>query len=419
LSPESSAETRRLQLDLLTQAGRLLLEYDESTAEIHRALMSTARALADLDCKVAVSYSGVAVSLGGDGPALAPVRELRLNTALQSRVHSILRQVRRGELEAADAMSMLARVEVETPRHPRWLVILLISGAAACLAALLGADRGAALASALAAGLGLAARQELGRRRYSVLTLTFVAGLIGALIGGVAIRLGWTLTPGLALIVPSLIIVPGPHLINGLLDLFDNFVPMGIARLGLAISILIAAALGVIVGIELMLGELPRGEQGAEAELNVFSDMVLAAIVTCGFAAAYNTAWPHVGLAAIGGMTGHGLRFLALQAGLGLEAATLLGGFTVGVASAWMARSIRAPVAVIAFAGAVTMMPGLQIYRALGGAMQMARLQAAEDLPTIAATLGFALQATFVVGALAIGLVIGVRMASFLKDEND
>jgi uncharacterized membrane protein YjjP (DUF1212 family) len=411
-------DPRRFRLDLLTQAGRLLLEYDESTGEIHRALSSTARKLADEDCKIAVSYNGVAVSLGGDSPALAPVRELRFNTALQASVHVVLRQVRRGELEPSNALSQINRLENATPRHALWLVDLLIGAAAASLAALLGADVGAVLVCGASAALGLAARQQLGRLRCSALTLAFVAAFIGAVIGGIAIRLDWSMTPGLVLIVPSLILVPGPHLINGLLDLFDNYVPMAIARLGLAASILTAAALGIIVGIELTLPSLPSGGADVKAKLNVFSDMALAGIVTCGFAAAYNTPWANVAMAAIGGMAGHGLRFVALQAGWSLEAATFLGGFAVGVASAWMARSTRVPVAVIAFAGAVTMMPGVQIYRALGGAMRLARLIDGGDLPTVAGTLGFALQASLVVGALTLGLVLALRVVqSFAGDE--
>ena len=58
--------------------------------------------------------------------------------------------------------------------------------------------------------------------------------------------------------------------------------------------------------------------------------MFLAGIVTCGFAIFYKTAWTHIGMATLGGMAGHGLRFLALEADWSLEAATFLGGFTVG-----------------------------------------------------------------------------------------
>jgi uncharacterized membrane protein YjjB (DUF3815 family) len=124
----------------------------------------------------------------------------------------------------------------------------------------------------------------------------------------------------------------------------------------------------------------------------------------------YNTTWPHVGMATVGGMAGHGLRFLALQAEFTLETATLLGGLAVGLVSAWFARSSRAPLAAIAFAGAVTMMPGLQIYRALNGTLKLARLKSAMDLSAVADTLGNASQACLVVGALAVGFIVGARI---------
>ena len=40
---EAYMESRRLQLELLAQAGRLLLEYNASSGEIRRALTTTAR----------------------------------------------------------------------------------------------------------------------------------------------------------------------------------------------------------------------------------------------------------------------------------------------------------------------------------------------------------------------------------------
>ena len=104
--------------------------------------------------------------------------------------------------------------------------------AAASLAGLLGADGGAMFVVGLATGLGLIVRQALGRRHFSLLTLPLSAAFIGAALGGLAIRLGWTRTPGLALIVPSLMLIPGPHLINGILDLVDNYVPMSCRQAG-------------------------------------------------------------------------------------------------------------------------------------------------------------------------------------------
>jgi uncharacterized membrane protein YjjP (DUF1212 family) len=404
----------RLETRLLLQAGRLLLQYSESTGAIHRALTATASALSDETCHVLVSYRGVAVSLAGEGLTMEPVRELGYNMAVQARVHEILEQVRGRNLDASAALACLSGIEAETPRHSRWLVCLVLGGAAASLAALLGADLGAAIVAGVATALGLLARQELGRRHFGLLVLPLTAALIGALLGGLAIRAGWTKTPQLVLVVPALMLVPGPHLINSLFDLIENYLPMALARLGLAIGILMASAAGIVLGVELTLPDFGATDQSRSSDdLNLFSDMLLAGIATCGFGMFYNTAWRQLGLATVGGMAGHGLRFLTHEAGCRLEAATFLGGLVVGLVSAWIARSQKVPVAVIAFAGAVTMIPGLQIYRALGGAVQLARQQDIADPGMLAGTLGCAFQACLIVSALALGLVLGARAASW------
>jgi uncharacterized membrane protein YjjB (DUF3815 family) len=185
---------------------------------------------------------------------------------------------------------------------------------------------------------------------------------------------------------------------------------MSICRFGLATSILVATAVGIALGVMLTLAELPSAGQHVRADhLNVFLDMLLAGVVTIGFAVYYNATWAHAGMAIGGGIAGHGLRFLALEANWGIVPAAFVGGFAVGLVSAWMARSYRSPLAVIAFAGAVTMMPGLQLYRTLSASMKLGRLREPAELATIDAALGNAWQACFVVIALALGLIIASR----------
>jgi uncharacterized membrane protein YjjB (DUF3815 family) len=404
-------EQRRLHAELLAHAGRLLLEYNESAGAIHRALAAAAAALTDEPCHVAVYYGIVTVSIGGDPPLLMPVRELRYNTALQARVRTILDRLRGGDLEPAAALDRLGRVESDTSRHPPWAGVVVLGVAAAALAGLLGADPAAVVVAGLATSLGLFVRQQLGRRHLSVLTAPTVAAFLGAVLGGLAIRLAWTRTPELVLLVPALMLVPGPHLINGVMDLIDNHLPMCLARLGLAAGILLASALGIALGAELTLPGPLGPDPGPRADhLNLITDVVLAGIVTCGFAVVFNTPWAQVGFAAVGGMVGHGLRYLALEAGSSPEVATFLGGLAVGSVAAQIARSAKLPVAVIAFAGAVTMMPGLQIYRALAGARQLARLAHDTDPGLVAQALGNAFAACLVVSGLVLGLVIGPRV---------
>jgi uncharacterized membrane protein YjjP (DUF1212 family) len=412
--------TPRLQINLLLQAGRLLLEYNESTRAVHDTLTATAKNLTDEPCHVAISYSNLAVSLGTESVALHTVSHLGSNTAGQARVHEILDELCRGQMDVLAARACLEKVSADTPRHSRWLAALLLGAAAASLAGLLGADWGAAAVASLASALGLVVRQELGRRHASVLVLPFSAALLGAVLGGLAIRWGWTQTPELVLVVPALMVVPGPHLINALLDLIDNCLPMSLARFGLATGILLASAIGIVLGVELTLPNVvPANQPAGPGGLNLFSDMILAGIATCGFAVFYNTDWRHLWMAAVGGMTGHGLRFLALQAGCALEAATFLGGLTVGIISALIVRSNKMPVAAIAFAGAVTMIPGLSLYRTLAGALWLARLPHAADSSAVVQTFANAFQASLVVGALTLGLISGARAVQALFGQQN
>src|SRR5262249_14344539 len=188
------------------------------------------------------------------------------------------------------------------------------------------------------------------------------------------------------------------------LDLIDNYLPMSLARFALANGILLASAVGIVVGVELTIPDNISVDQSASPDhLNLLSDVVLAGIVTGGFALFYNTAWRHLWMAILGGMTGHGLRFLALEVGCRLGAATFLGGLAVGVISAWIARSRKLPGVVISFAGAVTMIPGLSLYRALVGAVQLAWLAGTADAETVTGTVGNAMQGILVVSGLGLG----------------
>jgi uncharacterized membrane protein YjjP (DUF1212 family) len=415
LRPCADMNALQLHSHLLLRAGRLLLEYNESTAGIQRALQSTAKTLTGEGCHVAVSYGGVAVSLAGQSPVTESVSELRYNTAIQSRVHEILARVRCGQLDPQTALTYLETVESDTRRHSRWLAALVLGVAATSLAGLLGADLSAAAGAGLATGLGLLARQQLGRWHSSLLTLPLTAALIGALLGGLIIRLGWTRTPELVLVVPALMVIPGPHVINGLLDLVDNHLPMSLARLGLATGILAASVAGIALGVELTLPDrIAIDRTYAPDRLNLLTDVTLAGIVTCGFAVFYNTPWPQLGMAIAGGMIGHGLRFLALEAGCRLEAATFLGGLAVGIISALISRFRKLPIAVIAFAGAVTMIPGLSLYRALIGALQLSQQGEMADPEVMAETLGNFLQSSLVITGLALGLIIGARTVAAL-----
>ena len=62
-------------------------------------------------------------------------------------------------------------------------------------------------------------------------------------------------------------------------------------------------------------------------------------------------------------------------------------------------------------AGLVPMMPGVFIYQSMAGAMRLAAAGPAADPALAAVTLALSFKSVFVVGAMALGLMVGARLA--------
>jgi succinate dehydrogenase hydrophobic anchor subunit len=135
---------------------------------------------------------------------------------------------------------------------------------------------------------GIDRTAEVAKRTSALLAPPFVAALVGAFVGGLVIRADWTATQNLCLIVPALMLVPGPHLINGIEDVLENEIQAGICRLGLAIAILLAAALGVAVGAWLIIGTIAEAAPDRQSVTVPLVDIVLAGVASAGFSTVQN-----------------------------------------------------------------------------------------------------------------------------------
>ena len=209
LGPRSSATpVSDSALRFLFLSARLLLEYGVRSQSLERRLERIARHLG-VNLTVVVGYRQVTLVLA-DGRSLhASAPELRTNVAVSAGTQHVIDELRQDQIDLREATKRLEGLERMAPRHGRGVVIVLFGLAAAAIAWLLRADWAAIAVSGVSSSLGLIARQEFAKRSVVLFAQPFVAGLIGAALGGFAIREGWTGTPGLCLIVPALMLVPG------------------------------------------------------------------------------------------------------------------------------------------------------------------------------------------------------------------
>ena len=202
-------------------------------------------------------------------------------------------------------------------------------------------------------------------------------------------------------------LVPGPHLINGVHDMLDNHMQTGICRLGLAWASSPPPRSASFSAAGSRSAWRPLSTSPSEAiRLTLPLDAALAGVAACGFGAFYNAPWRVLWVSIVCGMVGHGLRYLCLDF-LGVGISTLFACLAIGLIAGVAADRMRLPFAAVAFAGAVPMMPGVFIYQSIAGAMRLSAGGPAADPALAAATLALSFSSVFVVGAMVIGLLIG------------
>lgn len=399
---------------LLQAAARLLLEYNERSGLIKAHLDRLASHLG-IAVSIAVDYRQVTIAMPQGRMFRADAAELRINTAVSIATLRTIDDLCTGRIDVDEAMRRFESVERTSGRHGRLVVATLFGLAAAALAALLGADWAAIGSSGVSAAAGLIARQEVSRRTGTPLPPTFIAALVGALVGAIVIRAGWTLTPNLSLIVPALMLVPGPHLINGIEDILENEVQTGISRLCLAVAILLASALGIAVCVWLLPGAIAESAPGGRAIGIAAVEMLLAGAASAGFSTFQNSPWRVVWVSVVCGAIGYGIRALALSFGLGLAMASLAACLAIGIVAGVASNRLHLPFASAAFAGAAPLMPGVLIYRGIAGGVRLSAAGTSADPMLVVAMLSPLVQAAFVVAAMVIGLLAGVRVAGLQR----
>jgi len=302
---------------------------------------------------------------------------------------------------AAVNMAVVTRMERgeeggDPPPWPHPLVVLLVGLTAACLSQLFGGDLPAFAVSWVAAAAGMVVRQH----PTNAFVTTFLAALVSGLLGGLGSR--FSQTPELCLLAPAMVIVPGVPLVNAVLDLSHNHVTLALSRLSWSLVALVCISLGLGAAAWATRAELAVAMSTTTPPLPVVA--LLAAACGLGYAALFGIPRELVPACAACSCLGFTLRALLVPY-LNLALATGLAAFSVSLLALLLARKWQAPPALFAYPGVVAMIPGAFVFRAVTGALEWARLGASAPPELIALTGSLALNASLLLGAIAVGLL--------------
>ena len=395
------------ELALISLSARLLFENGQSTEKVVSALDQLSDALG-FRVTVFPRWGDLTIRTSdGNGSrqeilAAAPVG---VDMHKVAATIGVIDDVCNGHLDVGPARSALEAAARFPPVSITRFALLAAAGAAA-LGVIFGATHPfSLLLIAISAGAGACLRRWLAAISRNLFVQPLCAALLAGVIGAIAVRLQLSSALRLVAVCPCMILVPGPHLLNGALDLARARIALGASRIAYAGVIILMICTGLLTGLSFGGVSLPASMPSYPVPLGY--DVIAAGVAVAAYGTFFAMPWRMLPFPIAIGMLAHASRWGMISvAGANVETGALVACLVVGIIITPITDRLRLPFAAFAFASVVSLIPGVYLFRMAGGFVDLIALGETASVDLLLNTIADGTTAMLIILAMAFGLIL-------------
>ncbi|MDD5877121.1 MAG: threonine/serine exporter family protein [Prevotellaceae bacterium] len=390
----------RRRLDLLLKTGKLLVESSADTSRILRNMKRTAAYLGLTEDKlhIHITYGMLMVNFSDEEHSFSKFQRCvhhGINMAAISALSKLSWTAIREDYSLGKYEEELEKIANRKRNYTPWQVATAAGFACGGFCVQFGCDWTAFFYASIAAILGFRLRMylnSLGSNGYAnIAVAAFVSTILAWLSAYLSMPLvanvlpEWlatalhSSTPWHPLMACALFIVPGVPLINFVSDMLDSHFTMGLNRALNTLLMVVAMSFGIALAIKVCGIDNFVKDLSMTPHNNYLSYAVAAAISAMGFSTIFNIPYRLLPVVAIGGIIAVCSRNYAnlgpsnhnIGLDLGPIIGSLIGSSLISVICIKAVHIFHVPHHVLSIPSVIPMVPGVLMYRALFGLIEM------------------------------------------------